>query len=184
MSSRSLTLAAGARADREDVFRRLVTARLDANYRLATVLLGDRHAAEEATHDAVVRALKSSHQLRDLESFDAWFRRILVNACRDLGKKRRATAVEPLDEMPMPFASDDPTRAWVEHDAVRRALRHLSVDHQEVVVMRFFADLALEDIAAALGIRVGTVKSRLHYALKRLRAEYDAAARPPQESAR
>lgn len=167
----------GAQATRDDVVRRLVSERLDANYRLATVLLGDRFTAEEATHDAVVRALRSAHQLRDPAAFDGWFRRILVNACRDAAKRRRVMAADPLEEAPVP-AAPDPTGRWVEHEAVRRAVRRLSRDHQEVVVMRFYADLPLEDIAAALGVRKGTVKSRLHYAMKQLRAEYEAAARP------
>ena len=85
MSSRPLTLEASPEADREEALRRLVTGRLEANYRLATQLLGDRNDAEEATHEAVVRALKASQTLRDVSSFDPWFRRILVNTCRDVG---------------------------------------------------------------------------------------------------
>ena len=184
MTTGPFTITAGAQADQGEVVRRLVTERLDSSYRLAAVLLGDRYLAEEATHDAVVRALRSAAKLRDLHSFDAWFRRILVNACRDAGKRRRATAAEPLDDAPLPQLGDDPTHAWVEYEAVRRSLRGLSREHQEVVVLRFFADLPLEAIAESTGLRMGTVKSRLHYALKHLRAEYEAAARRTPEGSR
>ena len=66
-----------------DAFRRLVERQLDASYRLAAVILGDRVEAEDAVHDAAVAAWQGFAALRDPDRFDAWFRRILVNGCRD-----------------------------------------------------------------------------------------------------
>ena len=64
-----------------------------------------------------------------------------------------------------------------ERDALRRALASLTPDHRIVVRLRYGADLSLAEIAARTGEREGTVKSRLHYALRRLRAAYEAAER-------
>jgi RNA polymerase sigma-70 factor (ECF subfamily) len=161
-----------------------VSGRLDASYRLATVLLRDRHLAEEATHDAVVKAMKSARTLRDPSAFNAWFRRILVNACHEVRRKHGGNRSLPIDEAPMPALSHDPAAAWSERDALSAAMRELSPDHREVIALRFYADLPIEDIAATIGVRSGTVKSRLHRALEQLRAAYDAAGRTTREPGR
>src|SRR5512141_2115470 len=70
-------------ADRAAAFRRLVDRGLDDAYRLAAIILGDRVEAEDAVQDAVVAAWRGFGALRDPSAFDAWFRRVLVNTCRD-----------------------------------------------------------------------------------------------------
>jgi len=110
-------------ADRAAAFSELAERHLDASYRLATLILGDRAEAEDATHEAFIAAWRSWGSLRDPARFEAWFGRILVNACRD---------------------------------RLRRTRRHGIVD------------LSDELIAACVGIPAGTVKSRLHYALRDL----------------
>jgi DNA-directed RNA polymerase specialized sigma24 family protein len=78
----------------------------------------------------------------------------------------------------------DPFGGAPERAALRDALARLSPDHRTVVVLRFFADLSVDEIADRTGERAGTVKSRLHYALSFLRAEFDAADRSPAEAVR
>lgn len=184
MTSEPLALEMGGPAERAQAFRRRLAARLEPSYRLATLLLGDRRLAEEATHDAVVKALAASTSLRDPAAFDAWFRRILVNACRDAGRRRGTERTRSIDDdTPVP-SLPDPNADHAERDALRRALADLSLEHREVIVLRFYADLAIDDIARSLGIRAGTAKSRLHRALGVLRAEYEAASRPTKEALR
>ena len=84
----------------------------------------------------------------------------------------------------MPTLSHDPAAAWSERDALSAAMRDLSPDHLEVIALRFYADLTIEEITVAMGVRSGTVKSRLHRALEQLRAAYDAAGRTAGESSR
>jgi RNA polymerase sigma-70 factor (ECF subfamily) len=163
-----------------DAFRRLVSARLDAAYRLATVVLGDPVEAEDATHDAVVRAWSSFGTLRDPTRFDAWFQRIVVNSCRDRMRRRRVRRSVPLESaLPGLPALADATQATPERDALARALERLTPDHRMVVVLRYYADLPIEAIAQRLGEPSGTIRSRLHHALRSLRAAYDAGARLP-----
>ena len=164
-------------------FTRLTGARLASCYRLATVILGDPVEAEDATHDAAVRAWERWGSPRHAGLFDAWFGRILVNECRDRLRRRR---VRPLS-VPLPdqFAGGtvadgtdaDGVDAMAERYALARAVEELPPDQRVAVVLHFYLDLSAEQIAERTGARVGTVKSRLHYAIRALRAGRDAAAR-------
>lgn len=151
---------------------------LDHAYRAARLILGDPSEAEDAAHDAALAAWRRFPELRDPERFEAWFGRILINACRDRLRARRrqpvtvdSAGVRPLRDM----QTTDPTDAVVRRELLGSAVRSLSLEHREVVVLRFYADLTVEQIAERTGARAGTVKSRLHYALRHLRAEVEAA---------
>lgn len=169
--------------DADDMgFRARLEASLDEGYRLATVILGNPRDGEDATHDAVERAWRSRSRLRDADRFEPWFQRIIVNACRDRMRRRRygptfmsMTAVP--DASPTPRADQHDPDAYaeaLERDALGRALRELNPDQRIVVAMRFYLDLEVDEIARRLGTRSGTVKSRLHRALKLLRTAWEA----------
>lgn len=144
---------------------------LDAAYRYATLILGNRAEAEDATHDAALTAWRKFGELRDPARFEAWFGRILVNACRDRlrARKRLPVRIDP----PGGVRDIDPV-ALDRRQALARGLRTLSPEHREVVVLRFFEDLTVDQIAERTGARSGTVKSRLHYALRHLRDAFDS----------
>lgn len=151
---------------------------VDRAYRIATLILGDPVEAEDATHDAALAAWRHLGELRDPTRFDAWFGRILVHACRDRLRARRrlpisidARVVEPLGDT----TGGDPADAVMRREFLLHAVRALSVEHREVIVLRFYADLTVDQIAERTGTRPGTVKSRLHYALRRMRADVDVA---------
>ena len=157
-------------------FARLVDARIDPAYHLATFILdGDRAEAEDAVHDAALRAWEHFGDLRDVGSFEAWFTRIVVNTCRDRLGERRIRPLTLAD--PVPGAAPDHAEALVRTDAIERAILALSPKHRVVVALRYVGDYSLDEIAARTGERPGTVKSRLHYALRALRAVLDAEAR-------
>lgn len=174
------TAPARAAERRGEAFRGLVDRQLDGAYRLAAVILGDRVEAEDAVHDAAVAAWRAFDGLRDPDRFDAWFRRIVVNGCRDrLRARARHRIVDlgrELAEGEHP-AGGDPSEPTAARDALERAMAYLDPDHQVVVVLRFGADLTVPAIAATLAIPEGTVKSRLHHALGRLRAAMQEADR-------
>ncbi len=173
---------AGGRADaqREEAFAPLVGRTLLSSYRLATLLLGSEAEAQDATQDAAAAAWARFATLRDRDRFEPWFQRILVNTCRDRLRSRRRIRTLTLEDAVEPAAPDSIGR-MAEQDALRRAIETLSPDHRTVVVLRYYADLSLEEIADRTGERLGTVKSRLHYALDALRAAYDAAERQAGE---
>lgn len=145
---------------------------LDGAYARAAVILGDRFEAEDAVHDAAERAWRRWASLRDPDRFGAWFGRILVNECRDrLRRRRRVTFMETPDDRGGGGSSELPDRAEsvAERDRVRRALARLSPDERIAIVLRYDADLTVPAIAELVGAPEGTVKSRLHAALAKLR---------------
>jgi RNA polymerase sigma-70 factor, ECF subfamily len=157
-----------ARADPQaDAFTTDVERELDRAYRLAGLILGSATDAEDAVQDAVLIAWRSYRSLRDPDRFRAWFDRIVVNTCRDRLRRRRIVRFVPIESDAI--AATDPFASVIARDAVLRHLGELGADERAIVVLHYWADLALQDVAARLDIPVGTVKSRLHRALERMR---------------
>ena len=151
----------------------LITARVGASFRLARAILLDDGEAEDAVQEASLTAWRKQGTLREPDRFDAWFDRILVNQCRDqLRRRRRTIQVVAAPTGSEPSAEPQPAGADPDLD---RALATLDVDHRIVVVLRYWQDRTVDDIAARLGIPSGTVKSRLHHALRNLRASLEAS---------
>jgi RNA polymerase sigma factor (sigma-70 family) len=144
-------------------------------YGLAGYLLGDAMDAEDATQDAMDRAWRARASLRDPDAFDGWLDRIVANVCRDRMRRRKLIRVVDL-EAGIGGEGTDPFRAFLDRDELGRALDALTPEQRVVVVLRFWRDLTLEQIASRLDWPLGTVKSRLHHALAamRLRLECDA----------
>ncbi len=152
-------------------FRSVGTHQLDRAYRLAGFILGDAREAEDATQDAMLRAWHQRDSLRNLHSAQPWVDRILVNVCRDrLRRKRPRVGWLGTDDDAILPLTTDPFAGLIARDAVLRGLTALDPDRRIVLVLRFWADLSVEDIAERLDIPAGTVKSRLHYAMRDLRA--------------
>ncbi len=152
--------------DRARAFADLTDRHLDDSYRLAAVLLRDPTEVEDATHDAVVVAWRKYRDLRDPDRFRAWFTRILVNVCRDRMRSRRRLP-GPL-EVDLAAGSPDQYRRVDERDAVGRAFVALGVDHRIALVLRYYGDLSVDEIAERVGVPAGTVKSRIHKGLRQL----------------
>ena len=154
-------------------FAGLVDRRLDEAYGLAAVILGDRLEAEDLVHDAAVTAWRAWPSLRDPGRLDAWFQRIVVNACRDRLRHRKHERLRFVGREA--HASEHPASAAIEdglldRELVGQALETLSPEAKVVVVLRYESDLTVPQIADLLGLPEGTVKSRLHGALARLRS--------------
>lgn len=159
-------------SDRGEAFRRLADEHLDSAYRLAHAILRNPAEAQDATHDAFVQAWRKWDTLRDLERFDQWFDKILINTCRNrLSRSRRWQASDISDELNL--ATRDQFGPADDRHEMSAALETLSPDHQLVVALRYYRDMPIDEIARRLQVPVGTVQSRLHYALKRLHKALD-----------
>ena len=157
----------------DEVFAALSRRHVDAAYRLAWAILNNDGDADDATQDSFVLAWRHRRSLRDPASFDAWFGRILVNVCRQTLRRRARQRVRPLVEADDPTVSDASADA-TSRDVIARAIARLDADHRIVVVLRYWADLSVDDIADRLDVPPGTVKSRLHYALRSMRPRLEA----------
>jgi RNA polymerase sigma-70 factor (ECF subfamily) len=157
---------AARRGDRV-AYDALVRRKADAVYRTAFAILGSDADAQDATQEAFVAAWRGLASLRDADRFDAWLGRITMNACR-MALRRRAK----VHEIPIEGLADtrgtagDPGLASTmgDADAFDRAFGRLTVDERAILVFRHRDDLAVDEIAARLGVPAGTVKSRLHRA--------------------
>jgi len=144
---------------------------------LAHRILRDHGAAEEALQVALLRIWKDLPSLREPDAVDAWAARILVRACQDsLRHTRRSGRV--LQLLPQEGHVEDPSAGFGERQELERAFGTLSADHRAVVVLHYYRDLSLADIAGTLDIPIGTVRSRLHYARRALRVALEAEAAP------
>jgi RNA polymerase sigma-70 factor, ECF subfamily len=172
------------RAQRGDheAFDVLATAAYHRLYAIARRILRDGYAAEDAVQEALVRAWRDLWGLRDPDAFDAWLHRLLVRSCADYQRRTWKTRLDvAVDLIDSPSAPDEVTRL-MDRDALDRAFDRLSFDHRAVVVLTHYAGLTGPEVAEILGIPVGTVASRLHYALRAMRAEIAPAPDLPISS--
>jgi RNA polymerase sigma-70 factor (ECF subfamily) len=160
-----------------DAFSALVAPEIDRLHGLAGLILRDASRAEDAVQEAMLRAWRDLPRLREPDRFMAWLRRLVVNASHDegrrLGRRRRETALGP-DHHP---ATADAASTVADRDELGRGFRRLSEEERAVIAMRYYLDLPSGDAAAALGMREGTYRSKLHRALRTLNAALAAEAR-------
>jgi RNA polymerase sigma-70 factor (ECF subfamily) len=144
---------------------------------VATLILHDPGLAEDATQEALVSAWRHIHALRDPDRFDAWLRRLLVNACRQEARRagRRRQRELHVDGIELPAL--DATRSLDDRDELERGFRRLDLDQRAVLVLVHFAGLQIHEAAEALGIPSGTARSRLYRATQAMRAALEADAR-------
>lgn len=163
-------LVEAARAGDDEAFMGLVHLETPDAFRLTLAILRQPPDAEDALQEAFVRAWRELPRLRDVERWTPWFRRIVVTSAIDTGRRRHARWLVPLGTQE-PAPQDDGSTVRANLDEVTRAMSHLDGRDRALVALRFGHDLEMSDVAAALGIPIGTAKSRLHRALARLRKE-------------
>jgi RNA polymerase sigma-70 factor, ECF subfamily len=136
--------------------------------RSATLLCGNETAAHDLVQDVFVAALRSIHRFRGQANVYTWLHSILLNLTRHYHRaSRRLVYDHDLDGQELPVFEEPPCALDSERAATElaRALSRLSAAHREVLVLRYYERLKLDELARHLGISKGTVKSRLHYAL-------------------
>lgn len=159
-------LIARAKSGDQVAYERLLEPAIRPATRLAFALLHDRSEAEDAFQESALRAWKRLQNLRDGSPFQPWFIGIVANQCKEIRRGKwwhlvrlpDAIATQPVDEA-----------TWLEGEDLRRAVMRLPHDQRVAVLMHFHLDMALSDVALALGITVAGVKRRINRALKRLR---------------
>jgi RNA polymerase sigma-70 factor (ECF subfamily) len=166
-------LVIAARAGDGDAFMDLVQLETPDAFRLSLAIMRHYFDAEDALQEAFVRAWRELPRLHDPERWQAWFRRIVVSSAIDTGRRKNARRIVPLGYHEPPPAADG-SIGLAARDEVTRAMGHLDANDRALMALRFGHDLELPDVAVALGIPLGTAKSRLHRALGRMRKELES----------
>ena len=166
-----------ARHGDREAFGALAAASVDRLFAIATLMLRDRVAAEDAVQEALIRAWRDLPALRDPARFEAWLRRLLVRAAYDEARRGRHRRTE-LSLLPdIHPAVDDGTDLVATREVLNRAFRRLTVEHRAAIVLRHYLGLSVPELADNLAVPLGTAKSRLHHAEQALRAAVEADAR-------
>jgi RNA polymerase sigma-70 factor (ECF subfamily) len=171
-----------ARAQRGDVeaFSTLAHGASARLYATARLILRQPDRAEDAVQDALIEAWRDIRGLRDPDRLDAWLYRLLVRAChRQLRKEHRRRITETDVPWQMRVAPDAAI-SLADRDEIERAFRRLTPDQRTILVLVYYADMPLSEVAVILGIPMGTTKSRLHRSVEALRAALAADQRIPR----
>jgi RNA polymerase sigma-70 factor (ECF subfamily) len=166
-----------ARRGDHDAFAGLAAAtigRLDAAARL---ILRDPDQAKDAVQETLVRAWRDMPTLRSSDQFDAWLHRLLYRSCIDEMRRLRRHRFD-LELISIDVAArDDAMSSMADRDQLERGFDRLEPEARALIVLHHYLDLPMAEVAFALGIPLGTAKSRLHRALQLMRSALDADAR-------
>lgn len=171
MNESETALVSRCQAGDAEAFRTLVEQHSRVLFGTAYLMTRDRGMAEDAVQAALVQMWKKLPSLRQNSSLKAWLVRIVINEVNQQLRKKRLPTV-PLEQAPeVPDETEENETALFrdeDHHHLRQALETLTVEQREAVVLRYFSDLTVPEVAAATGEREGTIKSRLSRALDKL----------------
>jgi RNA polymerase sigma-70 factor, ECF subfamily len=168
-----------ARRGDHDAFTELAREAVTRLDRVARLILRDPELARDAVQEALIRAWHDLPGLRDPDRFDAWLHRLTANACFDQARRRRRRVIEvELDSIDGPTIGDA-VGALADRELVDAAMQRLDEHGRAIVVLHYFIGMPLTDVAATLGIPIGTVKSRHNRALGEMRAGLETEAPSP-----
>ena len=159
----------------EEAARELLERYRKPLYSLIFSLTRDYHDAEDAFQETFLRAVRAGSTYDSSRKFRPWLYAIALNIVRDAARRRQKTQdpkpapADELERIAQPSESESAAGRIEAAQLVNRAISNLSEEHRIVVVLRFFHSLSESEIAEAAGIPRGTVKSRLHNAINRMR---------------
>lgn len=142
----------------------------DAVFGIAIGILGNPADAEDATHDAFIRAYEGLHTFHLDKRFSTWIFAVTANVCKN--KLRRERLFAPLKHISRLTKGNDPAKQLAQQERtqiIREAIEQLGPAYRMPLVLRYYADLDYKEIAEALGLPEGTVKTRLHRAKSQLK---------------
>jgi RNA polymerase sigma-70 factor, ECF subfamily len=173
-----LDLVARARSGDEDAFASLAVAIVDRCYALAYRILRDPELAHDATQRALLGVWRDLPTLSNTGRFAAWLDRTVVHACYSEARQERRWHVRVQLAVVRPATTPDFAASVVDRDELEHAFTSLTPGQRAVVVLHHYHGYSLAEVADVLDIPVGTARSRMHYAMRRLREAIIGDARP------
>jgi RNA polymerase sigma-70 factor (sigma-E family) len=156
-------------------FGEYVRSRSQALLRAAQGMTGNRADAEDLLQATLVKAYQSWDRIDDPAALDTYVYRVMVNTHISGWRKRRVDEY-PTDELPDSPSAEDATKESDLRDVVQRAIDRLPRQMRAAVMLRFYDDMTEPEVAAALGVSVGTVKSTVARAVAKLRKDAELGA--------
>lgn len=150
--------------------------RLNVLYKIAYSYFKDENNASDAVQDAVVTAYKNIYKLKEKDKFSSWITTILVNRCRDILRRGKIIAFEKYDESVIDIRAFNKGVYESDYEKVENKiylinlLNKIDEKYRDVIRLKYFGDYKLEEVSTILDIPVGTVKSRLNFGIKKLKA--------------
>ena len=140
----------------------------DRLLRSAYLLCGDETEAQDLVQDTLIQAIKCWREFRGESAIYTWVHGILLNLCRRHHRKQKRIVYDEELVLKETFQSDHAQEMDRDFCAARltKAMQELSQEHREVLILRYFESMKIEEIARQTGVSSGTVKSRLHYAVR------------------
>ena len=160
-----------SKAAAETDFAELLRPLIGPALRLAMAMLHDANAAEDAVQEASFTAWAKLARVRDPNRLRPWFMGVVANKCRNARRSRWSSAVEFGVPEHLSIASNE--EGTLRGADLRRAVANLAYDDRVVVVLFFYLDMPIEEVAAAVKRSVGATRARLYRSIKRLRPDLD-----------
>ena len=155
----------------EATFADLLRPLIEPGFRLALAMLHDSQAAEDAVQEASFTAWRKLGRIHDRGRLRPWFLGVVANKCRNARRSKWSSAVNiGLPEEISVVSAEEPTLRGAD---LRRAVARLRHDDRLVVVLYFYLDLSLDEVASAVGSSVSATRARLYRSIKRLRPDLD-----------
>jgi len=165
-------LVVRARDGDVDAFSQLVKLSFPRLERVADLILRDPDRAQDAVQNALMRAWRDLRALRNPDAWDAWLRRLTVTACYDVARKdkRRRKIEVHVEPDPATAGASDATAEIADREWLGRELERIDLDQRVVLVLHYYLDLPVKEVAQILDIPYGTAASRLHRGLEAMRS--------------
>ncbi|WP_455257949.1 sigma-70 family RNA polymerase sigma factor [Peptoniphilus asaccharolyticus] len=149
---------------RNEDFESLMENREYKLYKIAFTYLRNRDDSMDCVQETLLKGLKSYHRLKNREYFDTWIIRILINTCIDYLNKNRNTL-----QINEEISSEEIESDYEQTIDLLNAIKDLDQQQRELIFLKYFKGYSNVEIAEEMGIKEGTVKSRVHRVLKKLR---------------
>ena len=164
-------LGSSAEPVSEATFADLLKPLIEPGFRLGLAMLRDAAAAEDAVQEASFVAWRKIGRMRDRGLLRPWFLGIVANKCRNARRTKWSSAVEV--GVPEHVAAVSNEETMLRGTDLRRAIARLGHDDRLVIVLYFYLDLPVEEVATVAGRSVGATRARLYRSIKRLRPDLD-----------